>query len=1033
MERPARGRHLALVTRALREQLDALESGLLAETAPLNAAEAADRLALHLARVLECGIASLPDSVRVAGGVALTAELVARIARDTLAALDGQQPDAAGEVLSGVLGRQPDGGVESLPSPLVPLVDTALMTNAPGEPRVQQQILTEIPSADAIDVVMAFIRTSGILPLLGALRRHCEAGRPLRVLTTLYTGSTETRALEALARIGAQIRVSYDEESTRLHAKAWHFHRHTGFSTAYVGSSNLTHSAQVTGREWNVRFSAARNAHVLDKMAAVFESYWHSGDFEPFDASRYEAALAQSRRTRTPAIALPAVEIRLEPFQERLLEQVALARVMGRHRNLLVSATGTGKTVMAAVDYARLRSCLPRARLLFVAHRREILHQSAATFRLALRDASFGEMWVDGQRPDRFDHVFASIQSLARAGVAHLPADQFDVVIVDEFHHAEAESYRTLLLHLQPRELLGLTATPERSDGRPVLDWFDGRIAAELRLWDAIDQHRLVPFSYYGIADRLDYRQVPWRRGRGYAVDEVTNLITADDVWARTVVQAVTERVDEPGRMRALGFCVSVGHARHMARVFDAAGIRAVAIWSDTPAAERERALSDLAHRRVNAVFSVDLFNEGVDVPQVDTLLMLRPTDSPTLFLQQLGRGLRRHPEKALCTVIDFVGLHRREFRYHECLRALLQGSRRHVAQQVAEGFPYLPAGCHMEFDPVARDRVLESIRASVPNTWPRKLAHLRQFHAEGLPLTLAGFLDATGLDPDDLYGDRRCWTDLLEDAGLAACREGPSEAPLRRALGRLLHVDDLVRLDGYARLLQHEHPPVPAQLPVEQRRLLRMLTAALCGHACPRRTPLSTAAALIWDHPAVRAEALELLALLRTRISHLGQPLSGRPGLPLTVHGRYSRVEIQAACGDGDEDAAHVPAWFEGVKWMKAVASDVFLITLDKTGKGFSPTTRYRDYAISRHLLHWESQSRTRASDPTGTRYRTHESRGTGILVFARLGLDDRAFHFLGTARYVSHRSEMPMQITWRLDHPLPGDLFTRFAAAVA
>ena len=234
---------------------------------------------------------------------------------------------------------------------------------------------------------------------------------------------------------------------------------------------------------------------------------------------------------------------------------------------------------MAAIDYARLRESLPRARLLFVAHRKEILSQSLATFRHAIRDPSFGELWVGGHRPALFDRVFASIQSLNAADLASLDAKHFDVIIVDEFHHAEAPTYRALLEHVQPLELLGLTATPERADGLSLLHWFDGRIAAELRLWDAIDQQRLAPFIYYGIADSVDFRELPWRRGRGYDVEGLSNLLTADDAWARLVIKALDDHVDDIQRIRALGFCVSVEHARFMSRVFNEHNIPSKAIW----------------------------------------------------------------------------------------------------------------------------------------------------------------------------------------------------------------------------------------------------------------------------------------------------------------------------------------------------------------------------------------------------------------------------------------------------------------------
>jgi len=1028
--RSRRGLYETLISEALASDLMGLGVDLEAARVPLHEAEAPDRIALHIARVLERAIGKLDRQERVGVGAELARRLVDMIVQETSAqGLGAERPVAPAEVLRAVVGRLPDGRPETLPEPLIPLLDTTLLTNAPGEPRVGHQVLTEIHSADRIDLVMAFIRRSGIGPLLDALRAHCSAGRALRVLTTTYTGSTEAEALDQLHAMGAEVRVSYEVGSTRLHAKAWLFHRSSGFSTAYIGSSNLTHSAQVSGLEWNVRVSGARNPSVVDKVAAVFESYWQSGDFVPYEREQFSARIGEGGR-RGPTIVLAPTELRPEPFQERLLEQIALARQRGDHRNLLVAATGTGKTVMAALDYARLRDELPRPRLLFVAHREEILAQSLATFRQALREHAFGELWVGGRRPSRFEHVFASIQSLSAAGFEYLEREHFDVVIVDEFHHAAASSYRALLEHVAPRELLGLTATPERSDGLPIIEWFGGRIAAELRLWDAIDQHRLVPFAYFGIHDGLDLRDIPWRRGRGYEVEKLSNLYTGNDAWARLVIKELQRRVDHLARMKAIGFCVSVDHARFMARAFQDAGIPAVAVWSDTAEGERRAALDDLAGGRVNVVFAVDLFNEGVDVPAVDTLLMLRPTDSPTLFLQQLGRGLRRHRGKATCTVLDFVGHHRAEFRYDRRFRALLGGSRSELAEMVEQGFPYLPAGCHMELDRLASEIVLSSIRNSVPSRWSARVEELRSLSRDR-SVTLGTYLDATGLDLEELYAGNRSWSDLCGDAGLAVQPAGPHEEALRRACGRMIHVDDMVRIQAYHRLLSHGQAPRLEALSEVDRRLLRMLIASVTDKVVDKTSRLEEGCALLWEHPQVRSELISVLEVLKDRIEHIPAALSTHPDVPLQVHARYTRLEILAAFGVGQ--GAKVAPWQTGVYWAKDARADLLAFTLDKTSGHFSPTTRYRDYAISRDLVHWESQSVVRADGETGQRYQRHGELGTSVFLFARLRSDDRAFYLLGPATYVKHESELPMAITWRLAHPLPGDLFTAFAAAVA
>lgn len=1024
-----RGIYERLATQALEVALDARDDGLKPLLEELRPAEAGERLALHLARLVERAVESLDEGKRVERAVALTRELIDalnRLAPDLDA--DDERPADRARVLTAVARRLPDGQPETLRRPLIPLLDTALLTNAPGEPTVMSQLAAEIPSADRIDLVMAFIRFSGLRPLLDALTAHCHDGRHLRVLTTTYTGTTEARALEALANAGATVRISYDVSGTRLHAKAWHFHRDSGFSTAYIGSSNLTHSAQVTGLEWNLRASGARNPTVLEKMAAVFEAYWNSGDFEPWDAATFHA---RTERSATgPTLMLSPVEVRLEPFQERLLEQLTLARSQGHHRNLLVSATGTGKTVMAAVDYARLTRTLPGARLLFVAHRREILEQALSTFRHALRDAAFGELWFDGQKPERFEHVFASIQSLSREKLAWLAAEHFDVVIVDEFHHAAASSYDALLQRLKPAELLGLTATPERSDGVDVLGWFDGRIAAELRLWDAIDQRRLVPFSWFGISDSLDLRELPWRRGRGYDVDGLSRLITANDLWGNSVIVAIQKYVGVPERMRALGFCVSVEHARYMARLFNQAGLAAAAVWAESNPSDRRGALEALANGELRAVFSVDLFNEGVDLPDVDTLLMLRPTDSPTLFLQQLGRGLRKHEGKALCTVLDFVGQHRREFRFDRKLRALLGGTRKALAENVEADFPFLPAGCSMRLDPVARARVLENIKAAIPRQWAEKARELRAHVDEGRPARLTAFLDESGYELADIYAGDRSWSDLCEAARLHVASAGPNEATLRRGCGRLLHVDDPERLEAWRRFLKEPALAI-GSLSERERRLLRMLVAQVCESAPASTASLEAGWALLRAHPQVVAELDQLFEALTGSIDHVQTRLEAHPDVPLRLHARYTRIEILAAFGVGA--GARAPRWQEGVRWLKDVNLDLLAFTLDKTAGQFSPTTRYRDYAVSRDLIHWQSQSTTGADSDTGLRYQRHRGAGGRAMLFARERADERASWFLGPASYQSHVGERPMSITWHLEMPLPGDLFVSFAAAVA
>ncbi|MDQ1306597.1 MAG: hypothetical protein QG671_2429 [Actinomycetota bacterium] len=535
---------------------------------------------------------------------------------------------------------------------------------------------------------------------------------------------------------------------------------------------------------------------------------------------------------------------------------------------------------------------------------------------------------------------------------------------------------------------------------------------------------------YYGIHDGLDLTEIPWRRGQGYDVNALSNLYTSTDAWARTVVQEVTRLADSPSTMRALGFCVSIEHAQFMAAHFTRNGLPSVAIWGDSPMADRQAALRDLAAGRVRVVFSVDLFNEGVDVPTVDTLLMLRPTESPTLFLQQLGRGLRRYKGKSFCTVLDFVGTHRREFRFDRRYRALLGGTRRDIERSVQQGFPFLPAGCYMHLDAKASEVVLRSLRDTIPSRWPARVEELRVVHAAYPDVTLSRFLEDSGLDLPDVYDGSRGWSDLCQAAGAPVAPAGPHEAPLRKAIGRRLHVDDDERIAIYRELLSSAAAPDVSTVPERRRRLLRMLVASLGDQVLTKDQSLQGGVDLLRAHPQVRAELTQLLVELDERVDHLHGPLPMHPDVPLQVHARYTRIEIMAAFGVGMQ--AKTPDWREGAREVKDERADLLAFTLDKSSGSFSPTTRYRDYAVSPRLIHWESQSTTRADSETGLRYRSHEKNGHSIMLFTRLRADDRAFWFLGPATYRNHVGEKPMAITWELHTPLPGDLYQSFAAAV-
>ncbi|HVL99121.1 MAG TPA: DEAD/DEAH box helicase family protein, partial [Egibacteraceae bacterium] len=811
------GLYEQLLTEALEQRLAQLD-GRTADRVSVDAAEAPGLLARHVAEVLERELGAQTAVQRVA----LVNVLLERIAAPPDPVLEGP------EQLHAVRPAQALGADRFSTRPEIALGQAALLTNGRGEPALNAELAAEILSADSVDLLCAFVQWSGLRVLEHSLRRRAKLGIPLRVITSTYVGATERRALDELvARFGAEVRVSYEARTTRLHAKAWLFRRRTGFDTAYVGSSNLSRSALVSGLEWNVRLSAVATRDLLEKFAVTFDSYWADPTYEPYDpdrdADRLDDALAEAggRRAQSGRLTISGLTVRAYPHQREILERLDVERAIhDRHRNLVVAATGTGKTVVAALDYQRLLADAGRdLSLLFVAHRKEILGQSQRTYREVLADGAFAETYVDGAHPERWRHVFASIQSLSSYGVDRLPPDAFDVVVIDEFHHAEAATYRRLLDHLRPVELLGLTATPERADGRDVREFFGGRTAAELRLWDALAADLLCPFHYFGVADDVSLEAIEWKRG-AYDTTALESLYTGNDARVAKVLRELRDKVTDVTAMRALGFCVSVAHAQYMARVFTDAGVPARAVSGETASSSREDALRALRERQVNVLFAVDLFNEGLDVPDVDTVLLLRPTQSATVFLQQLGRGLRRAPGKAVLTVLDFIGAQRREFRFDLRYRALTGSSRKGLIDQVAGGFPYLPSGCALILDRVAQQIVLDNVRAQVELRRPALVADVRS-HGD---LDLAGYLREADRELADIYRrPAESWTALRRDAGLPTPPAVAGEQDLLKRVRTVAHVDNPERAELYTRL-QGDEAPAYEQLNDREQRLARML-----------------------------------------------------------------------------------------------------------------------------------------------------------------------------------------------------------------
>ena len=1032
------GLYEQVINRELDSEL--ADTDKLSQTAPIDSEEASKILSKYVAEIVEKGLENVKDN---GGDLSSQVELVNRIVSTITSEthepeFDSQSVAQRAEQLLALMDKQNNilavNEKAEIVRPETSIAMSSLFTGAVHEPQMYTELKKEIVSCNRIDMLVSFIKWSGLRLIMSELSEFTQKGGELRIITTAYMGATDVKAIEELRKLpNTKIKVSYNTKITRLHAKAYIFYRDTGFTTAYVGSSNLSNAALTSGLEWNTKITKKDLPETIDKVAATFEFYWNDKEFEYYDegqCERLSKALKAEKFFDTNNPEMYTMDIMPYSYQQEILDKLEAEReVRGYTRNLVVAATGTGKTVISALDYKRFRKKNPNkpCRLLFVSHREEILRQSMYTFRAVLKDANFGELFVGNYKPESIDYLFLSVQTFnSQDFTEKTTPDFYDYIIVDEFHHAAAPTYQKLLSYYQPQILLGLTATPERMDGKSILPYFNHRIAAEIRLPEAINRKLLCPFQYFGVTDTVDLDQLKWASG-GYDKTELSNLYTISGTIAQRradhVVSSLLKYVTDIDDVKGLGFCVTVAHAEFMSGYFNEHGIPSMFLTGKSPDEERKLAKDKLVKGEVRFIFVVDIYNEGVDIPEVNTVLFLRPTESLTIFLQQLGRGLRLAEDKECLTVLDFIGQANRKYNFEDKFAALLSNASRSVTREIKDGFTSLPKGCYVQLEKKAAKYILDNIRASYGNS-AGLVSRIASFEEDtGLTLNLENFLNYYHLDVRSLYKfdtfSRLCArADVIDDFN------EPLEETMKKAFVRLATIDSrrLIRflLDILPRLDDVDFDA----LSDAEKRMMQMLYVSIWLKTVDDWNSdevLDNLYALS-DCPVLLGEMLELLQYNYNHIDFIDEPVNLGFDCPLDLHCTYTRDQILVAL-----DFMKPSTVREGVKWLPEKQTDVFFVTLNKADKDYSPTTMYNDYSINSELFHWQSQSTTAENSPTGQRYIHHKEKGTKVLLFVREFKSDRiangaaAYTYLGTANYVKHTGSRPMNITWKLDHPIP------------
>lgn len=564
------------------------------------------------------------------------------------------------------------------------------------------QLSRSLRGAESVDIIVSFLMESGVKMIVKDLEKALRRGAKIRILTGNYLGITQPSALYMIKReLGEQIDLRfYNEKNRSFHPKSYIFH-YKNYSEIYVGSSNISRSALTSGIEWNYRFRSDSDQESYEKFFGTFEElfYNHSIVIDDEELKRY------SKNWHRPAVAKDLdrydveaddkdlnVRVMYEPRGAQIEALCALeqTRMEGAKRALVVAATGVGKTYLAAFDSKSFK------RVLFVAHREEILKQAAVSFHNIRNSDDYGFFNGTEKSTDR-SVIFASVATLGRSeylNERYFSKDYFDYIVVDEFHHSVNNQYRRIVEYFKSEFLLGLTATPERMDGKNIYEICDYNVPYEISLKSAINKGMLVPFHYYGIYDNTDYSGIHIVRGK-YDEKEL-NETYIGNVYRHDLIYKYYRKY---GSKRALGFCCSREHAEEMAQEFCKRGIPSVAVYSNSNseyAEERSEAINNLTDGEIRVIFSVDMFNEGVDIPSVDMVMFLRPTESPIVFLQQLGRGLRKSKGKEYLNVLDFIG----NYEKAGSVRYLLTGSSKleRGSYDPADRSDF-PDDCQIDFD----------------------------------------------------------------------------------------------------------------------------------------------------------------------------------------------------------------------------------------------------------------------------------------------------------------------------------------------
>jgi superfamily II DNA or RNA helicase len=928
-----------------------------------------------------------------------------------------------------------------------------------GYQNILQDLVSNLQTCDSFEMSVAFVRYSGLQLLLDTLRDLDLRQIPGRILTSTYLNSTEPKALERLRQFSnIKTKVFVPSVDRGFHTKGYIF-RQQDQCRVIIGSANLTQSALKSNVEWNVLNQDANTAPFVSDILHEFEKQWQdsrSKELSDEFLEEYTAYVSRLGKQTAPENAFAFENVRVIPnqMQENAISKLHRLRANNERRALAIAATGSGKTYMAVFDSLQ---CKPK-RLLFIVHREDILRKAKQSFEAIIDTSLISTGYFTGNTKDsQANFLFATIQTLQRHYELFKP-DEFEYIVVDEAHHASSPSYQNVLQWFQPKFMLGLTATPERSDGGDIYSIFNNNVAVEIRLRQALGWDLVAPFHYFGITEfsEINYSNVD-----------------IEDTAAVARLLMVSRRVDyiiekmqfyghDGGKRKALGFCANIEHARFMTMEFNRRGIPAVALTGADDIDARSTAMSNLEADGDNLeiIFTVDIFNEGIDIPSVNTILMLRPTESAIIFVQQLGRGLRKTPEKEFVTVLDFIGNHRKSFLMAIALMGNRHFDRDDLKVAVATDFADIPGNTYIQMDRIAKEQIL----AQLEQEKFFSLKYLRQEYQDfrritgGIP-KLVDFLKVdSAVDPLKFSDHSGTWLRFV------ATIEGTAELS---ALSVDIDLANVLRFFTDLLPLRRIYEAVIARFTLKNGRITpEQALKELAKHlATPHRDTIDYAFDFLSGDYLDTAESTKFKDLLFEKEGSDLVPsdklkgLAGNATQNLWIQDllQYGILRYELEFGANDYGVPHLKLWEQYTMRNLALLSNAKRIHSSFRGQGLityendffifvdlhkdqdiKASINYKDQFINPSMFQWESPNTTSPHTGQGERLISHKAQDISMHLFARKFRQvegaAQPFTYFGKLDYVSHdpKKSKPMQINYALHNEVPPELYFELTTKV-